>query len=255
VLRLIIANVALFGLQTVQPGLTNWFVFAPRFAFSQPWTWLTYMFIHGGLAHLFWNMLALFIFGPRVESRMGGTQFIRMYLVAGLTGALLTLVMAPQAGVLGASGAVNGVMMCYAIFWPRDRILIWGVIPVEAWLLVTIFAIWSVMSGLNGSTGGIADFAHLGGYLGAYVFMWAHDRRSPARRFRQKVASVAPETEKALKANWRNVRLDGVHQLSRDEVNRILDKIGAQGIGSLTPDEKRFLSNFVPPDDRKNWTQ
>ena len=81
------------------------------------------------------------------------------------------------------------------------------------------------------------------------------DRFSPAKPFRAKVGGVAPSTEKALKQNWKNVQLDGVHQLSRDEVNRILDKINAEGIGSLTAEEKLFLSNFVPPDDRKNWTQ
>jgi hypothetical protein len=187
--------------------------------------------------------------------RMGGTRFIQMYFVAGLTGALLSLIMAPNAGILGASGGVYGIMMAFALFWPRDRIYIWGVLPIEAWLLVVLFTGWSLFSGLGGSRGGVADFAHLGGYVGAYLFLTLLERYSPANRFRARVNRVAPTTEKVLKQNWKNVNLDGVHQLSRDEVNRILDKISAEGIGSLTTEEKLFLSNFVPPDDRKAWTQ
>jgi hypothetical protein len=213
------------------------------------------MFVHGGIGHLFFNMLGLFFFGSRVESRMGGRKFVQMYFVSGLAGALFSLLMAPGAAIIGASGAVYGVMMAFALFWPRERIYIWGVIPVEAWLLVLLFTGYSLFSGIQGSRGGIADFAHLGGFVGAYVYLWALQRWSPANRFRQRVASVAPTTEKALKQNWKNVNLEGVHQLSREEVNRILDKINAEGIGSLTAQEKLFLSNFVPPDDRKNWTQ
>jgi enoyl-CoA hydratase/carnithine racemase len=125
---------------------------------------------------------------------------------------------------------------------------------VEAWLLVGLTTVFALFSGLTGSSGGTAHFAHLGGYVGAYLYLLALDRFSPARQFRSKVAKVAPTTEKVLKANWRNVNLEGVHQLSREEVNRILDKINAEGIGSLSAEEKLFLSNFVPPDDRKSWT-
>jgi membrane associated rhomboid family serine protease len=253
-MRLVIANVAVFGLQTVMPELARWGVFTPRLAFVQPWTFVTYMFLHGGLGHLFFNMLGLFFFGSRVEARMGGTRFIQLYFVAGITGALLSLVLSPNAGIIGASGGVFGVMMAFAAFWPRDRIYIWGVLPVEAWLLVGLTTLFALFSGLTGSSGGTAHFAHLGGYVGAYLYLLALDRFSPSKQFKAKVAKVAPTTEKALKANWRNVNLEGVHQLSREEVNRILDKINAEGMGSLSAEEKLFLSNFVPPDDRKSWT-
>jgi membrane associated rhomboid family serine protease len=253
-MRLLIANVACFGLQMILPPFTDWFRFYAPFALVRPWTFVTYMFLHGDPMHILFNMLGLYIFGSRVESRMGGTRLLQMYLIAGVTGALAHLAITPGAPVVGASAAIYGVLMAYAMFWPRDRIYVMGVFPIEAWLAIVLYALYDLSSGIGGG-GRVAHFAHLGGLAGAYVYIWAMDRFSPAKRFRARVGGVAPATEKTLKQNWKNVRLEGVHQLSRDEVNRILDKINAEGIGSLTAEEKLFLSNFVPPDDRKNWTQ
>jgi hypothetical protein len=93
----------------------------------------------------------------------------------------------------------------------------------------------------------VADFAHLGGYAGAFLYLRWLDRHTGAGRFkRQAVAKVA---DNAL-ANWRRVDPKSVHEVNRDEVNRILDKISRSGIGSLTPQERTFLMSFVPPDDR-----
>jgi membrane associated rhomboid family serine protease len=254
VLRLVIANVAVFGLQILMPGLAEQLVFVPRLALREPWTAITYMFLHGGVMHLLFNMLGLFWFGTRVEERLGGAHFAQLYFIAGITGALFQWVLAPNGAMVGASAGVFGVMMAYAVFWPKQVFLIWGVLPMQVWMMVALYTVWSVFSGAGGSRGGVADYAHLGGYAGAIVFLWALDRWSPANRWRKRVRSVKPETERALKQNIDKVNLDGVHAISREEVNRILDKISATGIGSLTVEEKLFLSNFVPPDDRKNWT-
>ena len=254
VMRLLIANVACFGLQMILPPFTDWFRFYAPFAVVRPWTFVTYMFLHGDPMHILFNMLGLYIFGSRVESRMGGSRFLQMYLIAGVVGALAHAVLSPGAPVVGASAAVYGVLMAYAMFWPRDRIYVMGVFPIEAWLAIVLYGLYDLSSGIGGG-GRVAHFAHLGGLAGAYIYIWAMDRFSPAKRFRAKVGSVAPSTEKSLKQNWKNVQLEGVHQLSPEEVNRIHDKINAEGIGSLTAEEKLFLSNFVPPDDRKNWTQ
>lgn len=253
--RLLLANGVIFALQTLQPWLTSFLAFTPRHILVEPWTLLTHMFVHGGLGHLFFNMLALFFFGSRVEERLGARHFVRLYFVAGVSGALLSFAMAFNASIIGASGGVFGVMLAFAWFWPRERIYIWGVLPIEAWLLVLIATGLALYSGFGGSRGGVADFAHLGGFLGAAVYLWAMNRFSSARRFKSRVTGIAPASEKALKQNWRNVNLEGVHEISKADVNRILDKISAEGIGSLTPQEKQFLSNFVPPDDRKSWTQ
>lgn len=253
--RLLVANVVIFGLQVLQPWLTGFLAFTPRMILLEPWTLLTHMFVHGGLGHLFFNMLGLFFFGARVEGRIGASHFVRLYFVAGASGALLSFAMAFNASIIGASGGVFGVMLAFAWFWPRERIYIWGVLPIEAWLLVLIATGLALYSGFGGSRGGVADFAHLGGFLGAAVYLWAMRRFSAARRFQSSVSKIAPASERALKQNLRNLNLEGVHALSKEEVNRILDKISAEGMASLTPQEKLFLSNFVPPDDRKSWSQ
>ena len=245
--RLIIANVAVFGLQVVLPGLAGLLVFAPSEVLTRPWTIVTYMFLHGGFSHLFFNMLGLFFFGGRVEHRLGGRDFARLYFVSGVAGALLSMGLAPRAAIIGASGGVFGVSLAFAMFWPRERIYIWGVLPVEAWLLVAINTGLSIFSGFGGTGSGVAHFAHLGGYLGAWVYLTLRERYSSARRFQRQVRAVPPAADRAVRERLDRLQLDGVHALTRAEVDRILDKISAQGMGSLTPEERLFLSNFVPP--------
>jgi membrane associated rhomboid family serine protease len=245
--RLIIANVAVFGLQVVLPGLAGLLVFAPSEVLTRPWTILTYMFLHGGFSHLFFNMLGLFFFGGRVEHRLGGRDFARLYFVSGVAGALLSMGLAPRAAIIGASGGVFGVSLAFAMFWPRERIYIWGVLPVEAWLLVAINTGLSIFSGFGGTGSGVAHFAHLGGYLGAWAYLTLRERYSSARRFQRQVRAVPPAADRAVRERLDRLQLDGVHALTRAEVDRILDKISAQGMGSLTPEERLFLSNFVPP--------
>ena len=93
--NLLIANVFVFFLQYTIPVITEAFVFVPRFALFRPWTIVTYMFLHAGLSHIFFNMLGLFFFGPRVEARLGSTRFVQLYFIAGISGGLLSIVFAP----------------------------------------------------------------------------------------------------------------------------------------------------------------
>ena len=247
--RLIFANIGVYFLQLELPAVTNRFLFVPMVVLSRPWTIVTYMFLHdpNGIMHILFNMLALFFFGPRVEARLGSQRFVTLYFVSGISGALLSFVLAPYAAVLGASAAVFGVMLAFAYFWPRDQIMIWGVLPVEARWLVVITTALALYSGFRGSTGGVADFAHLGGYAGAYLYLrWMGSVRGMAS-FKKRAIAALPD--RAL-GNWKKVDLRTVHEANRDEVNRILDKINASGMASLTPQERVFLSNFVPPDDR-----
>ncbi|MEJ2542030.1 MAG: rhomboid family intramembrane serine protease, partial [Gemmatimonadota bacterium] len=134
--RLLVANVAMFFL--AQPGTPLYFTlwFDPSAFFREPWTGITYQFLHAGFWHLGFNMLALYFFGPRLEERMGGGHFLAMYLGAGYMGALLSL---PIGGpMVGASGAVFGVLAAYAAIWPRTVIYIWAILPIQAWALALI---------------------------------------------------------------------------------------------------------------------
>lgn len=247
VLRLLIANIAVFFLQYTMPGFTGPFVFVPRAILVRPWTIVTYMFLHASITHILFNMIGLYFFGPRVEARLGSRRFVQLYFISGISGALVSFVFAFSSPIIGASAAVFGVMLAFAVYWPRDRIYIWGVLPIEARWLVVITTALALYSGLSGSQGGVADFAHLGGYVGAWIFLKLINPARVAARFRAStVARTAPD---ALR-NWQHVDVSRVHEVNRDELNRILDKINASGLASLTPEERLFLSNFVPPDDR-----
>jgi len=248
VLRILIVTVLMFFVQQTAAGATSLLYLVPTQVLSRPWTLVTYMFLHGGLGHIFWNMLGLYFFGPRVEARMGSQRFLTLYLVSGVVGALFSVVLAPRYAVLGASGAVLGVLMAFARFWPRERLYIWGVLPIEARWLVLIYAAIDIL-GFNGfGRLGIANMAHLGGFAGALLYLLFLERRQGARRFKQ---AATPRVAESALGNWRNVDRGSIHAVNREEVDRILDKISASGLASLTPQERQFLSNFVPPDDRK----
>jgi membrane associated rhomboid family serine protease len=248
--RLLIANLLVFFLQQTMPGLEMQLAFIPAYLLARPWTIVTYMFLHAGLTHLLFNMIALYFFGPRVEQRIGSERFIALYMISGISGGLLSFVFAPAAAIVGASGAIFGVLLAFARFWPRDRIYIWGVLPIEArWLVIGYTAI-SLWGGFGGGSSGTAHFAHLGGFVGGFFCLLYMQRRQGAKRFHKQATGVPPAKD-ALLGDWRKVDRSRVHSINRDEVDRILDKINASGIDSLTPQERLFLSNFVPLDDRK----
>jgi membrane associated rhomboid family serine protease len=244
--RLLIVNVLVFFLQITVAGVTQQLELVPATMLARPWTMITYMFAHGGFGHIFWNMFALYIFGPRVEQRIGSERFFVLYMISGISGALLSFLLAKDAAVVGASGAIFGVMLAYARFWPRDRVYVYFVIPVEVRWLVIIYTVISIL----GFGGGVAHFAHLGGFAGAMLYLLYIDRHQGTKRFRRD-ASGPPPAKDSLLGNWRKVDRGSVHAVNREEVDRILDKISASGLASLTPQERLFLSNFVPPDDRK----
>jgi hypothetical protein len=147
---------------------------------------------------------------------------------------------------------VFGVMLAFAYYWPDTTILIWGIIPVPARVLVIITTVLALYYGFGGGRSGIAHFAHLGGYAGSFLYLkWIERRRG---EFRRKAEWGPGTTTRPLPRGGGNARpvidMKSVHEVNRDEVNRILDKISAHGMDALTPQERLFLSNFAPPDDK-----
>ncbi len=244
---LLVANLAAFVAQNSLPGFADALVFVPVLAVVRPWTLLTYMFLHApGLMHIGLNMLALFFFGPRVEDRMGSRRFVILYFLSGLSGALLSTFFAPQSPIIGASAGVFGVMMAFAQFWPTEPIMLWGIVPVQARVLVIGTTVLAVLNGFGGGGDGIAHFAHLGGYVGAYLYIKWLDRARTA--FKRKATSATPALKHRLD-RWQAIDLTKVHQVNRDEVSRLIEKARTQGVGSLSGPERVFLSGFVPPDE------
>ena len=243
---LLFSTIGVYFLQQTTDWVEYLLVFAPQYVLVRPWTLVTYMFLHAGPMHLIFNMLGLYFFGSRVEERLGARSFLTLYFISGISGALLSLIMGQSALIVGASGGVFGVMLAFAWFWPHEPIMIWGVLPVPARILVIITTALTLYSQMNpAARGNVAHFAHLGGYVGAFLYLKWLDRKR--KEFRKR--ATAPPPVRELKFTRRpEVDLQKVHEVNRAEVNRILDKISAYGMSALTPQERQFLSNFTPAD-------
>jgi membrane associated rhomboid family serine protease len=243
--RLLIANVVMFFAAGVVPLLWYVMVLVPALIPTRPWTLITYQFLHAGLWHLLFNMLGLFFFGPRLEARLGGRNFLLLYLVSGLMGGLLSLA-TPNVAIVGASAAVFGVLLGFARYWPRERIYIWGILPVEARVLVVVLTALALWGGIGGSRGGIAHFAHLGGFLGGYLVLKWLEWRSPARRFKKRMRVQPRFTPREGVNRWNQIPLDQLHPVNRQEVERLLHLVAEQGPGALSLEERALLDRFVP---------
>ena len=243
VMRLIMANALAFLLSYNNPLLVERFALIPALLTQRPWTAVTYMFLHGSFGHIFFNMLGLFVFGPPLEARLGGRRFLILYFIAGLTGAVLALA-SPGVPIVGASGAIYGVMMGYAWFWPRQQLLLWGIVAVEARILVVAFTIISLL-GARSNAGGIAHFAHLGGFVGAWLYLrWLGNRPAAAAAAWQK--KMAPRVSGSVPAleRWKKIDAASLHPVNREEYERVMAKLNTAGIADLTPGEREFLDRF-----------
>lgn len=251
--RLLIANVAIFLVTLGSNALYSLLAFYPPAVLFRPWTLVTYMFLHAGLGHLFFNMIGLFFFGPRLENRLGPRGFLWLYFLAGLGGAVFSLVFQRDAFVVGASGAVYGVLLGFALYWPRERIYIWGILPIEAWLLASLLVFGSLYSGINPSAGSrTAHFAHLGGLAFAFVFLKLRDWRTGAakREFQRKMrpqgtSGMGIVSDRMAVARWKGISIESLHELNREEVRRLLTKAETDGAASLTRSEREFLDRMA----------
>lgn len=249
------------------------------------WTAVTYSFAHYGFWHLAVNMYALFAFGPRLESAMGTRAFTLYYLWCALGGAIAHLVFVRTGILVGASAAVLGVMFGYAQQWPDEEVLLLGILPVRAWTVVLLFAVTNLALGMAGAgdvPGGerVVYLAHLGGL----AFGWLYFRTPPAasiERLRQRM-SPAPDypDEVPPRAVPRTLPRQRSSTQQRDEVDevvakshaiaarqpvprpvpvpprppveprmtdldRVLDKISADGLESLSPADRAVLDEMA----------
>ena len=243
VMRLIMANVLVFFFTSSQPMLVEQFALVPGQLAQHPWTAITYMFLHGSFGHIFFNMLSLWVFGPPLEARLGGRRFVTLYTLSGLAGALLSVATSPAA-VIGASGATYGVMLGYAWFWPRQQLLLWGIVAVEARILVVAFTLISLFGAQRGG-GGIAHFAHLGGFLGAWLYLrWLGNRPAAAAAAWQK--QMAPRVSGSVPAleRWKKIDAASLHPVNREEYDRVMAKLNSGSVADLTAGEREFLDRF-----------
>lgn len=191
---LILINIVVFVLQNL-PGnflYANFALWPPQAASSgypdfQFWQLLTYGFMHGGLAHLFFNMFALFMFGSDIEHLFGAKRYLIYYLGCVIGAALMHLIVVTTSGLpplptVGASGGVFGLLLAFGMAYPKRMIMmLFPPIPMPAWLFVTLYGILELYLGITQTASGVAHFAHLGGMATGFVMIryWQGQRRRP----------------------------------------------------------------------------
>jgi membrane associated rhomboid family serine protease len=180
---LIIINVVAFLASLAVPVLVVEFALIPRAVVEQfaLYQLVTYMFLHGGFGHLLVNMLGLWMFGTELERTWGTRFFTKYYFVTGVGAALLTVVWGLSglpfaesiyySAVVGASGAIYGVLLAYAMYFPHRSIYMYFVFPVQARYFVMIVGAITFLSSMGAGGTGVAHTAHLGGLLVGYVYL------------------------------------------------------------------------------------
>ncbi|MDY6787321.1 MAG: rhomboid family intramembrane serine protease [candidate division WOR-3 bacterium] len=235
-LYLIGINVAVFILELVAyEFLVRNFALIPVLVTKRFYLWqfLTHMFLHGGLWHLFFNMFALFIFGLPLERHWGSNKYLKYYIVAGLGGGLLHYLIDPMSPIpsLGASGAVYGLLLAFGLTFPNRVLYINFLIPIKAKYAVLIFGGIELFLGITGAQSGIAHFAHLGGLLTGLLYLkggdWIGKVKGKGRQ--SEIFRQYDEKQKDSK---------------KQRFDELMDKIAAKGYDSLTEREKAELDKL-----------
>src|SRR5438876_2433286 len=177
------ANVVMFLVQFFLPITTAVLGLRPDYIVRNFWVWqlATYMFLHGGIFHILFNMLALWMFGTELERIWGTRYFLKFYFVTGIGAGILTVLFSllpfdfaqsvHRSNVIGASGAIYGLLLAYALYFPDRPIYMYFVFPIPAKIFVAIMGAIAFFSSFSGASGGVANATHLGGLLVAYLYL------------------------------------------------------------------------------------
>jgi membrane associated rhomboid family serine protease len=279
---LLIANVAVFILQWMVMGsgltyqgveISYWFA---RLFYLHPigenfyvWQLITYMFLHGDLMHIFFNMLMLWMFGMEIENLWGSRKFLIFYMVAGVAAGLANLFIAPiftgTGPTVGASGGVYAVLVAFAMMFPNRYVFLYFFVPVRAKYLITFFVVLELFNGVFGTRQGIAHIAHLGGAVIGAIWVLLEmrgliDRMLRRLDTRRSGGAQEPWSGNSTVREAKFYEMTPTHKSPVDEdeifasqktIDEILDKIGVSGYSSLTEREKRILleaSKRIHPD-------
>ena len=249
---LILACVLVFLLQNTMTRHMGYYIYDPitsNLALSaygirsfQLWRLVTYMFVHGGFWHLALNMWGLYLFGSMLERRMGSANFLKLYFISGIAGALLWLGFNWNSPIpcVGASGALFGVMVAAAMMYPNAMImLLIPPIPLKLKTFVIIYALIESFSSMTGVDGQVAHLVHLGGLVGGYFYMrFAYPKETynvfKFLKLHSKKSANATHS-RAASQKWKFVNS------SATSLDAVLDKISHSGINSLTEKELEIL--------------
>lgn len=220
-----------------------------------PWQLVTYMFMHANFMHLFFNMFALWMFGMELENLWGSKKFLFYYLMCGAAAGLCHLFISPMFGpsapTVGASGSIYGVLVAFGLLFPDRPIFIYFLFPIKAKFFVLIYMVIELIS--VGNSDGIAHFAHLGGALAGFIYLFETNSKftklfhynprpkikpkSPANIFRSKY--YEKYNTDVSDADYTIDKDED--EVSQERIDEILDKISKEGYKNLTEEEKKIL--------------
>ncbi len=176
---LIVVNILIFLLGFVdRQGWLIYLSLIPTYVVKAGawWQVITYMFVHGSWSHIFFNMLALFLFGIQLEQKMGSSEFLLYYFASGIGAGIVTVLINNATGqgmipVVGASGAIYGLLLGFAAFFPDARIFIFGILPIRAPVAVAAYAGIEIISQFTNVRSGVAHLTHLAGLAFGYLYL------------------------------------------------------------------------------------
>jgi len=244
---ILISGAVLILQQFVGPQLIGLFGLTPERVIQNHWWWqtVTYLFLHGGIFHWLFNMFILWMFGRELEVRWGTAYFLRYFFICGMGAALCVLLLSPHSNTptIGASGAIFGLLVAFAMVFPEAVLYLYFVVPVKAWQAVILFAFIELFAGMEGGGMGLSRFAHLGGMATGYVYLksgefFALRTFHPFRRVREWIRMITLPRKK------RPVVFHEVTDELVKEVDRILEKTLLKGADSLTSQEKAIMERY-----------
>ena len=185
--KLIILMAALFLLQgVVNHRITLYLGLVPLLVWKKFFLWqlVTYIFLHGGISHILFNLLALWMFGGELESYWGSRKFLRYFLFCGIGAGICTVVFSPHQfiPVVGASGAIYGILLAFGWLFPNRLIYVYFLVPIPAKYFVIIFGLIELYASMQGTGGGVAHLTHLGGLIFGILYMAYPILRQKVRR-------------------------------------------------------------------------
>lgn len=268
-LQLLMENFKI-GVYPASDILTLWFALNPinilgyaHWPFNfQVWQLLTYQFMHGGFSHIFFNMFALWMFGAAIENVMGSKKFLIFYLLSGISAGVFHLFLSPLIGgipapTIGASGAIYGVLIAYAMYFPDSLIFLYFFIPIKAKYFIG-FMILLEFFAVDSAADNVAHLAHLGGALFAFLYLlfdknsfiplknsfrrYNYQNQSSGKSIFDNFSFSSKKKEKNVEdAKFYDLNNENSDNISQKEIDEILDKISQSGYQNLTEREKKIL--------------
>ena len=237
---LIVINIAVFVIIHIFRNIAWYAVFGlvPVMVFSKFMIWqlVTYLFMHFGLWHLVLNMLMLWMFGSIIENKWGSKRFLFYYFFTGIGAGLCSVVFAFNSNVpvVGASGAIFGLLVAYAMMFPDSVILLFFIFPMKMKYAAMVLAGINLLGAMSNPGGGIAYIAHLGGGLFGYLYL--KNERIRIMFSRYSISNLM----RSLKRK-KQIKKQSQMEDMNEQVDKILEKISAHGIKSITEKEKDIL--------------